>query len=150
MDMREASCARAWELCFCAKLRTIRTASPPVDLAASDTCKNEAAPPVASMMISLALANAANSSPRLLVSASKSSAFVMQSWWRPPKALVSSARSLEETSRSPSATPFFSSLWALLFLASAVFFFGNTDGVIQGLLHHLKFVQSILFFLASF
>mmetsp|Transcript_68421 Transcript_68421/g.193220 ORF Transcript_68421/g.193220 Transcript_68421/m.193220 type:complete len:285 (+) Transcript_68421:1147-2001(+) len=65
------------------------------------------------MMITFAFAIAANSSPRLFVSDSKSSALVMHSRCMSPSAVVSLSRSLEVTPKSPSAPAFFSAAAAM-------------------------------------
>mmetsp|Transcript_12009 Transcript_12009/g.30215 ORF Transcript_12009/g.30215 Transcript_12009/m.30215 type:complete len:266 (-) Transcript_12009:259-1056(-) len=69
-------------------------------------------------MTPLALANAASSSPRLFVSASNSSAFVIQSWCKSDRPLISPARSLDVTWRSPSKAAFFSPAAAIPSFAS--------------------------------
>mmetsp|Transcript_94943 Transcript_94943/g.149464 ORF Transcript_94943/g.149464 Transcript_94943/m.149464 type:complete len:237 (+) Transcript_94943:728-1438(+) len=116
-DILDANCARAGEFDFRARSRMKRTASNLARSALEASCMNEtwfipyvcsAAPPVLSLMTFLATANALSSSPRLLVANSNSSAAVMQSWWRVAFVFISSARSLEVTSRSPSAVAFFS------------------------------------------
>mmetsp|Transcript_15260 Transcript_15260/g.40515 ORF Transcript_15260/g.40515 Transcript_15260/m.40515 type:complete len:284 (+) Transcript_15260:176-1027(+) len=71
-------------------------------------------------MISLALAIAASSSARLLVSCSNSSALLMQSWWRSASAVMSPLRSLVVMPRSPSAAAFFSPDAAMLPFASDI------------------------------
>mmetsp|Transcript_102872 Transcript_102872/g.330051 ORF Transcript_102872/g.330051 Transcript_102872/m.330051 type:complete len:204 (-) Transcript_102872:710-1321(-) len=131
--MRLASSASAASPCALARPRTRRTASKVersarvesfMPVCAKETWLKELSP-VASLMISLALAMAASSSPRLLVSDSKSSALVMQSWWRVCLASMSVANSLEVTSRSPSAVDFFSELTAISIFAASMSLFAN-------------------------
>mmetsp|Transcript_8559 Transcript_8559/g.23872 ORF Transcript_8559/g.23872 Transcript_8559/m.23872 type:complete len:282 (+) Transcript_8559:1145-1990(+) len=76
-------------------------------------------------MASLAPAMAPSSSPRLFVSPSKSSAFVMHSWCKSESPATSVARSLEVIARSPSAADFFSLAAAWPSLASAISLLAN-------------------------
>mmetsp|Transcript_92030 Transcript_92030/g.233991 ORF Transcript_92030/g.233991 Transcript_92030/m.233991 type:complete len:289 (+) Transcript_92030:1146-2012(+) len=71
------------------------------------------------MMITFAFAIAANSSPRLFVSDSKSSALVMHSWCKSALAARSAFKSVEVVSRSPSAVALASLLCARPILAAS-------------------------------
>mmetsp|Transcript_72890 Transcript_72890/g.193613 ORF Transcript_72890/g.193613 Transcript_72890/m.193613 type:complete len:301 (+) Transcript_72890:491-1393(+) len=131
--MRAASCASAVDCCLWAKSRMKRTASKlarsiPEESPVRDSCTRATwlrpyesfpAPAVISEMTFFASARALSSSLRLLVSASKSSALVMQLWWRSASVVVSSLSSPEVTFRSPSEVAFRSPLAARPCLASA-------------------------------
>mmetsp|Transcript_72915 Transcript_72915/g.211068 ORF Transcript_72915/g.211068 Transcript_72915/m.211068 type:complete len:250 (+) Transcript_72915:1005-1754(+) len=129
--MREASCESEADRSRRARSRTKRAAARPATSAPeasceratckSETCAN-APDEVASSMTFFAVARAVSSSPRLFVSASKSSARVMHSWCRSARPLVSDASSLEVLDNSPSALDFFSPAAAMPALASSISF----------------------------
>mmetsp|Transcript_49010 Transcript_49010/g.136322 ORF Transcript_49010/g.136322 Transcript_49010/m.136322 type:complete len:280 (-) Transcript_49010:219-1058(-) len=101
-------------------------------------------------MTSFALAMAASSSPRLFVSASKSSALVMHSWWRSPKDLTSAASSLEVTPRSPSALAFVAPAPAMPALASSISFWPYLISSLRDCCNISKaWVSAVSFFLAA-
>mmetsp|Transcript_91264 Transcript_91264/g.232265 ORF Transcript_91264/g.232265 Transcript_91264/m.232265 type:complete len:266 (-) Transcript_91264:265-1062(-) len=98
-------------------------------------------------MTSLAFAMAANSSPRLFVSVSKSSALVRHSWCRVPLASTSVANSLEVASRSPSAPAFFSEAAAISCFASSISLFANLISSSKLCFNMSKFCTAVVSFL---
>mmetsp|Transcript_102853 Transcript_102853/g.329959 ORF Transcript_102853/g.329959 Transcript_102853/m.329959 type:complete len:325 (-) Transcript_102853:87-1061(-) len=153
--MRVASMESSEECSFCARPRTTRTASKFSRSARVErresrpVCAKESwlREEVASSMTSLAFAMAANSSPRLLVSASKSSALVRHSWCRDPLASTSVANSLEVASRSPSAPAFFSEAAAISCFASSISLVANLISSSKLCFNMSKFCTAVVSFL---
>mmetsp|Transcript_55497 Transcript_55497/g.125076 ORF Transcript_55497/g.125076 Transcript_55497/m.125076 type:complete len:220 (+) Transcript_55497:685-1344(+) len=124
--MRTASCESTGKRCCLPYVRSRRTTfAMSLRLDWWVSCKKDSPPepyssfsaaPVFSLMAFLAAASALSSSFRAVVSASKSSALDMHSWWRSVSETVSTLTSLEVTERSPSETALLSPLSASPFL----------------------------------